>query len=257
MPNDYTLGRGKVYFADFQTGTQSPDVFRYIGNTPSLNLTIDDETLDHFNADSGIREKDDSVPLEVTRTGTMECDNIDVENLALFFFGSASTVTVGAAAGLTYTTPGVNVGDFVQIGATAADPVGSRGITGTPVVEDTGGGGTTYTVTTDYIINTDTGMMEIPTGSTIPADQVLDITYDVAATTRDRIISGSEPREGAMRFIADNPRGTNRDFIFSWTKVSPNGDYALKGEEWQVIPFSLEFLKPTAAEAIYVDGRPV
>lgn len=57
-PN-YTLGRGKVYFARFTSG-QVPGPFRYIGNTPEFNLTIELETLDHFSSDEGIREKDDS-----------------------------------------------------------------------------------------------------------------------------------------------------------------------------------------------------
>lgn len=256
MAQNYTLGRGRVEFASFQTGTQIPDVFRYIGNTPSLSLTIDDETLDHFNSDSGVREKDDSVPLEVNRTGSMEADDIQVENLALFFFGSASLVTVAGATGLTFTTPGVNAEDIVQIGVTAANPVGARGIVlGTFDVQPAGGG-TPYVQGTDYTIDRDTGRMTILEGTSIPPDEALDVTYDVSASTRDRVISGSEPREGAMRFIADNPKGVNRDYVFSWVKVSPNGDFNLKGDEWAVIPFSLEFLKPVAAEAIYIDGRP-
>ena len=31
---NYTLGRGKVHFSRFKTGTQVPAGFFYIGNTP-------------------------------------------------------------------------------------------------------------------------------------------------------------------------------------------------------------------------------
>jgi len=96
MSQNYTLGRGKVYFGRFPTGTTEPDVFRYIGNTPELSLTIENEVLDHFSSDEGIREKDDSVPLEVNRTGSMTCDNIEADNVALFFFGEKSTITTSA-----------------------------------------------------------------------------------------------------------------------------------------------------------------
>ena len=94
--NNYTLGRGKVNLARFKDGTQEPDGFRYIGNTPEFNLSIELEELDHFSSDEGIREKDDSVPLEVNRTGSMITDNVSPENVALFFFGSYDKVTQAA-----------------------------------------------------------------------------------------------------------------------------------------------------------------
>ena len=40
-------------------------------------------------------------------------------------------------------------------------------------------------------------------------------------------------------------------------KLSPNGDYALKSDEWQQIPFNVEILKPEGMEAVYADDRPV
>src|SRR5690606_24730438 len=94
---NYTLGRGKLYFARFLAGTQIPDGFAYFGNTPEFNLTIESEVLDHFSSDEGIREKDDSIPLQVNRTGSLITDNIAVRNIALFYFGDDSIVTQIAA----------------------------------------------------------------------------------------------------------------------------------------------------------------
>ena len=42
-----------------------------------------------------------------------------------------------------------------------------------------------------------------------------------------------------------------------YTEISPNGEFALKGEEGSQIPFNIEILKLTAYEAIYIDGRPL
>src|SRR5712664_4081121 len=89
-PQNYTLGKGELYFAPFLSGTQIPDGERYLGNTPEMTLVIQATNLDHFNSDHGIRQKDDSVVLEVTRNGKFTCDNIDIKNLAVFFFGAAS-----------------------------------------------------------------------------------------------------------------------------------------------------------------------
>ncbi len=38
--NNQTLGRGKVYFSKFKTDTYTPEGYRYLGNTPSFNLSI-------------------------------------------------------------------------------------------------------------------------------------------------------------------------------------------------------------------------
>ena len=56
--------------------------------------------------------------------------------------------------------------------------------------------------------------------------------------------------------IAYNPQGKNYDWFMPYVKLSPNGDFALKGDEWQQIPFSVEILKKSGYEALYIDGRP-
>lgn len=124
--NNYTLGRGKIMFSRFKTGTQIPEGFRYIGNTPELNLTIESENLDHFSSDYGIREKDDSVVLEVTRSGSMITDNIVPANVALFFFGTASEVVQVAALSQQQTIADVLAGHAYKLGQTDANPAASR-----------------------------------------------------------------------------------------------------------------------------------
>jgi hypothetical protein len=251
---NYTLGRGKIYFSRFAPGTQNPLGFRYIGNTPEFSMTIESENLDHFSSDEGIKEKDDSVPLQVTRTGQFSTDNIDPENVALFFFGEASKLTQASIASAPETLSDVVPGMFYQLGVSASNPVGYRGI-------DTVGflvkkGATSFVEGTDFTMNYETGMLEVIAGGAIIDGDEIVVTYAVKASTRDRVISGSTPTEGAMRFIAANPKGKDFDYILPWVKITPNGDYALKGEEWQTIPFNLEALKPSASEAIYCDGRP-
>lgn len=253
-PN-YTLGRGKVYFARFQDGTTTPGPFRYIGNTPEFNLTIESETLDHFSSDEGIREKDDSVPLEVTRTGSLVCDDIQADNVALFFFGSTDVLTTASLTGQSETFASVLQGMHYQIGLTASNPVGIRGVTSVTV---TGTGATppTYVLDTDYRLDAARGMLEIIEGGAIANNQGIVVNYGISASTQTRILSGSEPVEGAMRYLENNPRGANRDVFLPYTKITPNGDLSFKGDEWRQIPFSLEVLKSTGAEAIYINGLP-
>ena len=92
--NNYTLGRGELYFARKDPVTGAMGGERYLGNTPSANLTAEEEKLEHFSSDRGIRVKDKVVTLQVNYTGTLEVDNIDYENVALFFLGETESLTI-------------------------------------------------------------------------------------------------------------------------------------------------------------------
>lgn len=252
---NYTLGRGKLYFSRFLTGTNQPSGFFYFGNTPEFNLTIEQETLDHYSSDEGIREKDDSIPLQVNRTGSFTTDNIQPENVALFFFGVASTVTTASATAIDETLSAVKLDHYYRFGSTTANPVGYMGVENVVVMDDTDT--TTYVLGTDYELDATFGTIKILGSGTIAAGDDLHLTYDVKASTRDRVISGSSPVEGALMYKANNPKGKQFNYYMPYIKVSPNGDYALKSDEWQTIPFTLDIQKLTTAEAIYMDGNPV
>lgn len=254
-PN-YTLGRGKVYFSRLDATTGLPVAFRYMGNTPEFNLNIESENLDHFSSDEGIREKDDSVPLEVTRTGTLVCDDIQAENVALFFFGSVDVLTTAALTGQSETFSSVLQGMHYQIGLTSNNLVGIRGVNNV-VVTATGATPPTYVLDTDYRLDADRGMIEIIEGGGIADNSGIVVNYDIKATTQERVLSGSEPVEGAMRYLESNPRGKNRDAFLPLVKITPNGDLAFKGDEWRQIPFAIEALKPTGGEALYINGQPI
>jgi hypothetical protein len=257
MANNYTLGRGKVHFARFKPGTQTPDGFFYIGNTPEFSLTIESETLDHYSSDEGIREKDDSVPLEVNRTGSLTTDNIDPKNVALFFFGSDSVVTQASVASDTETLEGIKSGHSYKLGISPSNPAGYFGIDAAGFSVAVAPAGAALTEDEDYTVDLLNGIITFVEGSAVAVDGTdIEVTYAVAGSTRSRVISGSEPVEGAMMYVTKNPKGPDAVFLMPYVKITPNGDYALKGDEWQQIPLSLEILKPTAGEAIYRDGTP-
>jgi len=265
--NNYTLGRGEVHFARFVGETQNPAGERYLGNTPEFSLTIEQEVLDHFNSDHGIREKDESIALQVNRTGSFVTDNIDVENVALFFFGSTSTVTEAGQTVTGEVVGPVEQGLYYQLGISSTRPAGAKGIVGPPddsnsagaflVAEnDSNSSAVELSEGTDYTMDYELGRLYIVPGGNIADGTTLTANYVIKPSTYDRVISGSQPVEGVMRFISFNPTGRDIDYYFPWVKISPNGDYALKSDEWQQIPFNLEVLKRSDREAIYADGRP-
>lgn len=257
MAQNYTLGRGKVHFARFLPGTTTPDGFFYIGNTPEFSLTIESETLDHFSSDAGIREKDDSVPLEVNRSGSMTTDNIDPKNVALFFFGSDTTVTQALVAAAPEVLASIKAGHSYKLGSSPANPAGVFGVNATGLTVATTVGSTPLVVDVDYTIDLDGGLISFVEGSLVAVDGTsITVTYALRASSRSRVISGSEPVEGAMVYRTKNPKGSDMVYYMPYVKITPNGDYALKGDEWQTIPLTLEILKPVTGEAIYRDGIP-
>jgi hypothetical protein len=251
--NNYTLGRGEVHFGQYKPSTQIPRGERYLGNTPELGFTAEQENLDHYSSDRGVRIKDESVLLQLDYAGSFITDNISPENIAAFFLGDSLTTTVTAATGVAFTLTEIEQGLTYQLGTTDTTPSGARKIAA-------------FTITTpaacvegvDYVVDLELGRVTILEGSTKLTDGLASVvgTYNVEASTRNRVISKANTIEGSLRYIAKNPAGDNIDYFMPWVKLTPNGDFQLKGDEWQQLPFTLEILKKGSLESIYMDGRP-
>jgi len=254
-PMNYTLGRGELYFNKFRIGTMVGIGERYFGNTPEVSFTFESETLDHYNSDRGVREKDASVILQTNRTGSFSTDNISPENLALFFFGDKDVLTQASATAVSETFEDVQQGLFYQLGATQANPTGVRLVTNVVVTDDATPTANTFVVGQDYQVDLQLGRIEILKGGDITDGTNLVVTYDVTASTRELVVSGSQAVEGELRYIARNPTGEQIDYFWPHVKIAPNGDFALKSDEFQVIPFTIEVLKRPGYEAVYATKR--
>ena len=247
-----TLGRGKIRFSLFKTGTYTPSGFRYLGNTPAFSLNQENETLEHYSSDEGIREKDNEVILQTNVTGSLTMDDIQPENLALFFFGSASVLAQTSATGQSETFVDVIEDHSYLVGVSDVNPTGVRSLTNVVVKV----GVTTKTLATDYTLDAELGMVTIlASGSINTGDDVI-VEYDRAAKSRKQIISGTDQIEGAILFESTNEVGERFDYLIPRVKLSPNGEFALKTDEWQQLPVSVEVLKVPGKARIYIDGRP-
>lgn len=253
MADNLTLGRGELWFAAYKPGTTIPGGERYIGNSPEFNLTIENENLDHFNSDHGVNEKDDSIVLSTNRTGSFTSDNIGMENLALFFLGEAKTVTTTATTAATSVFTVAEAGLTYQLGTTTAAPSGARKVSNVAV---TATGVTTPTEGADYTVDLDLGRLTILAGGALVGKDVT-ATFDVAASTHKQVTSGAAAIEGSLRFISFNPKGDKIDYFMPKVSITPNGDFAMKGDDWQILPFTIEVKKKGELAAIYADGRPL
>lgn len=255
MADNYVLGRGELYFDPFLSGTTTKTGERYIGNTTELNINIESDKLDHFNSDKGIREKDRSVILELRRQGNFTTDNMATENLAMFLLGDVSTVTQTSGSVTGEGIADVIKGRYYQLGATTSNPQGVRGVSAVTVKK----GASALVLDTDYSLDAALGRIRILEGSsTVSNGDDLTVDYTRAANTRSRIVTGASAEiKGALRYISYNPEGEQRDVYIPYALITPNGDLAMKGEEWQQASFNIEIQKlDSNTAAIYVDGRP-
>ena len=248
---NYTLGRGKIFLALRNAdGTYQGE--RYIGNTPAFGLTINRENLEHFGSDEGVREKDRDITLQTNRSGSFTTDNINPENLAALFFGSASVLTQAAAVGQNESFASVEQGLEYQLGMTAGSVAGVRDIENVVVEVAT----VAMTVDVDYEVDAVLGRIKIIEGGGISDGDDIDVTYDTTLSTREQVITGADQVEARLRFIANNPEGKDIDYVMPWVKLSPNGEVQLKGESWQELPFTVDIQKLVGLPAIAMDGRP-
>lgn len=259
----YTLGRGRVMLDRYPANIVMTALTRgigerYIGNTPEFSTNSSSENLDHYDSDAGVRTKDDSVELSFDRAGSFTCDNIDSDNIALYFLGDKATVTQAAATGVVDVLT-VKQKMFYQLGMTALLPAGVRNVGSVVVKKGSPGFATTVSAAGNYQVDEVLGRIYIEAGAPdITDDTIIQVTFNVLASTRGQVISKNQSIYAAVRFVADNPKGVNRDYYFPYVKLSPDGDYNLKGEEWQTMGFTMEILKKASnVESVYIDERPV
>jgi hypothetical protein len=253
--NEYAIPRGRVFFDPFDAnGNLTGEIA--MGNCPGVNLSIETTKAEHFSSEKGLREKDESLIVEVNRTGSLNCDNFSAANFALWLSGTRTTVNQ-AATPVTAEVRAVTPGRFYQLGATAGNPLGVRKVTAVTVKSSDGT--TTYDVGDDYNVDLDTGRVQIVVGGAIVAGNV-QFGYTPVAGSYETVRSGATAEtQGALRIVADNASGANRDFFMPKVTLTPTGDLPIiaEGTEFVQMQFGLEVLKSANAEAIYADGRPV
>jgi hypothetical protein len=253
--NNYTIPKGKIYFDD-GTGEE------YLGNTPGADLTIDTTDLPHYSSESGIREKDDTTLVEVNRKLAIIADNISVENWARFIIGEVGSVAQTAVAVTDQVLGAVPLGKvkqgrYYQLGVTPGNPSGVRDVTGVDIKV----GAASKTLGTDYTLDAALARIYIVPGGGIADNDILLESYTPVAGSREQVVSASAAATtGAVRFVADNPKGTNRDIFLPSVNLKPTGTAKLKGDqpEYMQLGFEIEILKKDATTgAVYIDGRNV
>lgn len=253
---NYVLGRGKLYFDQYATGTDTLTGERYIGSTTAFNINVTSNMLDHMSMENAIKVTDKSVLLDTTRAGSFTTDNVNAKNLAYFLLGSENALTVAGATVTGYAIADVKKDHFYQIGASASNPAGVRKVSAVAVKK----GASTLVAGTDYTVDLDLARIYImPTSATVVEGDDLTVDYTQTAHTRSQVVSSDTTQiRGALRFISANGQGEQRDFYMPYVEITPNGDLTLKSDDWQTLGFNVKVMaKSDTVAAIYADGRPL
>lgn len=235
---NYTLGKGIIYFDRKNMSTGLYEGERDLGNAPAFSFNIAIEKLEHFSSRGGLKAKDKLVISQMTPSCSFTLDEINAENLALLSMADITTVTQtsGTATNEAHTA---HVGMRFELTKREISAVTVTNVAGT----------TTYVNGTDYIIDTtlkddEIGRIYIPVGSSITDGSVVHVDYSYAATTYKEVRAFKNTQvEGMLRFVSDNPAGKQMQVQIWRVSLTPAGDTSMIGDDWSTLGFTGEVLK--------------
>lgn len=247
--SDYNLGRGKVYFAPLTNGI--PGAYRDLGNSPEFNVQVESETLQHFSSREGTRTVDKEVVISQSVGVTFQLDEVNFQNLALFFSGKAeaNALVNPAVAGVAniQITAAVELGRWYDLtsqnggAGTRLYDIASANIS---LVGDPGGSATPLVEGTDYTLDLAFGrVFFLSTAVNVSAGDEVEFTAaaDAGAVAPDEVKALTQTNVvGALKFVSENPADNDKQTEYQFHQVSlkADGDFALIGDEFTTMGFT-------------------
>lgn len=270
---NYVLANGRIEFQQFpvENGVEQKSKakgFRYLGASTELNLTQENETLEHKSTECGFNVTDEEIITSSSLTGSFTLDNISTENLALFFAGETTNQVQTKATGKSeviklYPTLGY------RLGVDANNPNGVFDATITKIetfateAAAKSGTGSVATLVADVDYEFAPEMAYLMIGDRETTQKVtVDgtwavVTYDLKDSKRDVVITQNQSIVGSLLFRGCNAKGENRQYFLPKVRLSANGDFALKGgEEWSTLGFNITALQEDGSAMLYINGQP-
>jgi hypothetical protein len=251
----YIVGRGKMYFADI-LADNTPGVYRFVGNCPEVTATVESETYEHFRSTQGLRIKDLDIVLQTSINWSAALENMDEENLQIFFAASVDALYSNPAiTGFTDATlvadgdmkSAATGGGWYQIVDADGEPVAGidkanltlSSTNGTPVV---------LTDVTDYVTMEDTGMVYF--NDTVPIQTIISgsegvtatMAADAGASVLTKLGAGSAGETNvAIKFDLINAQtdAVEVSFFLHKAGVTANGDAGFISDEVAQLPITI------------------
>lgn len=261
VPGDYNLGRGKVYISELSSDLPGPGGYRDLGNAPEFNVSVEVETLEHQSSREGLKTVDKEVVVSQKINISFQLDEINFQNLALFFSGTATAaaLTNPAVAGVT----DIQISSAVVLGrwydlTSLANQTGVRAydIDKTKLtVRKIASPDVNLVEDTDYTVDEKNGRIFLLSGASNIADgdaMEFTLTADAGAVAPDEVKGLTQTNISvALKFIGSNPANNDKETEYQFHKVSlkPDGDFSLIGDDWTVMGFTAVVEKNETADA--------
>ena len=226
------------------------------GHVPSATVSIEQDKNEEYSGESASRELIGTLYGRINRTMQIVCRNLSMDNYKRFLSATGS-VKVQSATPVVDELRDVLPGRNYQLGQTAANPFGVRGVSSVSVKSEVGS--TVYVAGVDYNVDLAAGIIQILEGGAIAAGKVK-FGYTPVAGSYTQLETGANASfRAAIVVRADNASGVNNDWYMPLCEISASGDLPLVSNEldYVEITFSVAILKPANGQAIYVGGRPV
>ena len=259
--SDYNLGRGSIYVAELDATTGKPKEYRFLGNAPEFNVSVESEVLDHYASTSGLKVKDKTVTVSQGMSLAFGLEEINFENLAMFFSGTTATHTNPADTAqsniILATTAGGGTGVVLGRWYDLVNAAGERLYDIIPgnltVQKDPAGTPVNLVSGTDFELDAAMGRIFIKHNAVnIAAGNILGYDYSADATAKDpdevRALTKTNVVV-ALKFIGENPANADQkhEFQFHQVSVRAEGDFGLISDEYSVMNFTGTAEKNTLA----------
>lgn len=228
---NYTLGKGKVYFARFDSDGAS-DGELDLGNAPAFEIGTTQETLDHFESMAGIKDRDLQVETSISAQLSFTLDEYAADNLALAFRGAEPTSESQGSGTVAAETVVAKLDKWVKMDYRNVSHIVIAGL-----VEGT-----------DFEVDFDVGRLKALSTGSVTADESLSVAYDYSSETWTVIsgLSNGGAIEGFLRFVGDPEQGIAYEVEVHKVKLRATSPVPFISDEWGTMQYEGEIQKDVA-----------
>jgi len=131
---NYTLGRGMLYWDPWDSTNLRYEGERALGNAPEVSINMNATFLDHYSSMSGFKAKDKTIVNELAPQITFSLDELVSDNWQMLVFGNKTTVSQSADDSNSVTIPSPLKDRYYDLGlrAIASHRIPHGTVTGGP-----------------------------------------------------------------------------------------------------------------------------
>lgn len=216
------LGRGKVYI-DRLTSSFARTGEVFVGNVSAFEVTPSPEEIKKFSSATAAAPQTCSDVIRQSLALRIVGDEFSAENLARALYGDTSTVSQTGSSVAAEAMAGVQQGRYY--------PTVYRDID--TIVVEPSGGGTPFTITTDYLVDEVEGRIYIVEGGGIADDDDIEVDYNYGTIALNTVRGMNQTSIRCyIRFVGDPARGATQTLEIWRASVRADGAIGLISDDY-------------------------